>query len=235
MVLIEGGEFLRGEAGHTLLKNCRPAHPVTVSSFYISRLQVTEEEWKDIHPPNPSPRRNRGLPVAQVSWWDAIAYCIKLSQECGFAPCYRLHGGRVEIDIHAPGYRLPTEAEWEYAARGGRLTRGYTYSGSNDLDEVGWYKNNSGGRPHRVGAKKPNELGIHDMSGNLWEWCWDWYAPYAPGPRRDPTGPAEGTTRVYRGGSWVDFTYACAVASRGSRDPGRGYHDIGFRLARSPA
>jgi formylglycine-generating enzyme required for sulfatase activity len=141
------------------------------------------------------------MPVSGVDWYDAVAYCSWLSEKAGLTPCYSGGGKVTKCDFQADGYRLPTEAEWEFAARGGIQSHGYLYSGSNDPDEIGWHAGNSGGHAHPVGQKKPNELGIHDMSGNRWEWCWDWFDAdyYASSPEVDPTGPS-----TVPSGSFVD-------------------------------
>jgi formylglycine-generating enzyme required for sulfatase activity len=241
MILVQGGGFHMGDSDHSLLKSSRPVHSVTVSSFYISPYQVSIGEWftvceggsKRVHPRYRTEKQPANLPITMVSWRDAVEFCNLLSIRDSLSPCYETKGKKVVCDFLSSGYRLPTEAEWEYAARGGLYSSGLTYAGSSDIDTVGWYKRNSTGCTHKRGRKKPNELGIFDMSGNVWEWCWDWYGAYDPGNRKDPRGPEEGTQRVYRGGSWVDFEYACGVAARGGRTPNRGYDDIGFRVARS--
>jgi formylglycine-generating enzyme required for sulfatase activity len=168
-----------------------------------------------------------------VSWRDVIAYCNKRSIAEGLETCYKIVNGTVKCDHITNGYRLPTEAEWEFAARGGKISRDFRYAGSDVLDEVGWYNSNSGGQTHEVGLKKENELGLHDMSGNIWEWCWDYFGCYGMEDQVDPTGSPEGRVRVYRGGSFVDFAYGCTVTIRGSRPENRGYGDIGFRTVRT--
>jgi formylglycine-generating enzyme required for sulfatase activity len=127
-------------------------------------------------------------------------------------------------------YRLPTEAEWEYAARGGNKSNGYKYSGSNTLGDVAWYDNNSGSKTHQVGTKQPNELGIYDMSGNVWEWCNDWYGAYSSGSQRDPAGASSGASRVLRGGSWINNSRLCRVANRSGDSSGVRNYGLGFRL-----
>jgi sulfatase modifying factor 1 len=181
------------------------------------------------------------LPVIHVDWYDVVAYCNWLSEEESLAPCYSGVGKNSTCDFSANGYRLPTEAEWEYAARGGRKSQGFTFAGSNNPDEVAWYDANSDDRPHPVGQKQPNELGLYDMSGNLFEWCWDWYGKdyYATSPASDPQGPPAPQTstpweltRVRRSGSWREKAESVRIAFRSSDSvsyPG----DNGFRLART--
>jgi len=182
------------------------------------------------------------LPVIEVTWYDAAAYCNWLSEKMGLTPCYRGSGKTIQCDFSANGYRLPTEAEWEYAARGGAKSLGFAYAGSDNPDEVAWYAANSGGVMHPVGQKKPNELGLYDMSGNLYEWCWDWYSAdyYAASPADDPKGPASppvvltprGPERVRRSGSWREDAQSIRVAFR-SFDYATYVGDNGFRLVRT--
>jgi formylglycine-generating enzyme required for sulfatase activity len=155
---------------------------------------------------------NTNYPITGVSWNDAKAYCEWLSQKTGKT------------------YRLPTEAEWEYAARGGSKSVGYKYSGSNNIDEVAWYDGNSGSKTHPVGQKKANELGIYDMSGNVWEWCGDWYGSYSSSSQTNPIGAASGSNRVFRGGSWYFIAIYCRSANRDDSTPDTRNGSIGFRL-----
>jgi formylglycine-generating enzyme len=223
MSYVEGGSFNNGTSG------------VTVSSFYIGKYEVTQEQYEKVMGKNPSSFKNSGknAPVEQVSWYDAVEFCNKLSNKEGLQKCYSGSGNSIKCDFSKNGYRLPTEAEWEYAAKGGSKSKGYKYSGSNNLDEVGWYGDNSGGKTHSVGGKKSNELGIYDMSGNVWEWCWDWYGSYSSNPQTDPRGPSSGSGRVNRGGCWFSIASRCRAAYRIDFSPGRSDNDLGFRLARS--
>lgn len=160
-------------------------------------------------------RENTTHPITGVSWFDVVAYCEWLSVKTGL------------------NYRLPTEAEWEYAARGGNQSKGFKYAGSDDLDEVGWYWGNSDKSTHPVGLKTPNELGLYDMSGNVWEWCNDWYGEYSIEPQINPTGPESGSYRVFRGGSWYDDAIDVRVAVRSHLTPVYRVRYIGFRLSRT--
>ncbi len=175
-------------------------------------------------------------PAINVSWHDAVAYANWLSEQDGLTPAYRISGTEVTWNRSADGWRLPTEAEWEYAARGGTRARETIYAGSNDAGEVAWYTDNSGGKTHPVGEKRANELGLYDMSGNVWEWCWDWYGSYSSESQRNPTGPASGSGRVGRGGGWRYAAVGIRVAIRGITAPlhylaGTGGSGLGFRLA----
>ena len=210
MVFVEGGTFQMGS--NSYYSDEKPVHTVTVSSFYMDKTEVTQAEYRKVMGKNPS--RFSGCddcPVENVSWNDANAYAQKV------------------------GKRLPTEAEWEYAARGGNKSKGYNYSGSNDIDAVGWYGRNSNSKTHPVTQKQPNELGLYDMSGNVWEWCSDWYSDsyYRSSPKNDPQGPNSGSSRVLRGGSWGSLAYLCRVAYRGRGYPDGRASGSGFRLVLS--
>ncbi|MBW7874341.1 MAG: SUMF1/EgtB/PvdO family nonheme iron enzyme [Ignavibacteriales bacterium] len=172
-------------------------------------------------------------PVIHVSWNDAVSFCNWLSDREGLQRAYSGSGDNITCNFSSNGYRLPTEAEWEYAARGGKQTKNYKYSGSDNTGAVAWYGDNSGGKTHAVGLKQPNEIGIYDMSGNVWEWCWDWYGDYTSPSQTNPKGPSSGTSRVLRGGSWGNDARRCRVASRGNLLPDIRYSNNGFRLART--
>lgn len=174
-------------------------------------------------------------PLIEVTWYGAVEYCNWLSDQAGLTKVYTIYIGAVDCDWDANGYRLPTEAEWEYAARGGNKSRGYRYSGSNTIDEVAWHDGNSGDETHPVGQKRPNELGIHDMSGNVWEWCWDWYDSdyYSESPTNNPTGPSSGSYRVLRGGGWHSNAGYCRAATRSHINPTIGSTYSGFRFLRT--
>jgi len=175
-----------------------------------------------------------------VSWYEALDFCNWLSWKEGLTPCYSLSGSTIICDFSADGYRLPTEAEWEYAAMGGSRSRGYTHAGSDNPKEVAWYAGNSRetasgmmGGTHEVGSKAPNELGLFDMSGNVWEWCWDYYGSYSSTAERDPTGSPSGTDRVIRGGSWNNDAASARVSSRFWVVPVILTFDLGFRVVRA--
>jgi formylglycine-generating enzyme required for sulfatase activity len=235
MVLVEGGSFQMGGSGEY---NEKPVHTVTVSSFSIGMYEVSQEEWVAVMGDNPSHFKGDTLPVEQISWYEVIEFCNKLSLKEGLTPVYRGREDAVTCDFTANGYRLPTEAEWEYAARAGNKDYLlYDYAGGNNVDSVGWYNANSGGTTHPVGSKAANSLGIYDMSGNVWEWCWDWYGSYGSGNQTDPKGPANsaasGVYRVVRGGGGNADASSLRLAYRGLIPPtGRGSY-LGFRLCRS--
>jgi sulfatase modifying factor 1 len=239
MVKIEGGIFKMG-SNDELYGNTKPIHSVTVGSFYIGKTEVTQELWESVMGNNPSKLKGDQRPVEQVSWYDVIEFCNRLSEKENLKKAYSGSGDNIICDYNSNGYRLPTEAEWEFAARGGNKSKGYKYSGSNNLDEVGWsLAYDSSGNLHpsgtsKVGTKLANELGVYDMSGNVWEWCWDWYGDYQSGSQTNPSGPSAGYVRVLRGGSWFNSAEDCRVAYRDFSGPdGRDYYDYGFRLART--
>ena len=238
MVLVQGGAFDMGS--DSIDVDSKPIHAVTVSSYFIGKYEVTQKEWHDVvvwkqasatTPLNPNPSTSKGdsLPVANVSWNDIQTWFSYLNEKEG-------------LTSSSKQYRLPTEAEWEFAARGGTKSKSYKYSGSNTIDNVAWYVLNAGSTIHPVGKKAPNELGIYDMSGNVWEWCYDWYSAYTSTPQTNPTGPSGGSSRIDRGGSWFDQTSICQSAYRDWSDPSfrwlvgpvTTYYDlVGFRYART--
>jgi formylglycine-generating enzyme required for sulfatase activity len=241
MVFVEGGTFQMGSNNGA--SDEKPIHPVTLSDFYIGKYEVTNAqfcaflnekgnregggaEWIDLDGSYSNEkcriirRGNRfevergyeDHPVIYVSWFGARAFCDWLKEKTG------------------KNYQLPTEAQWEFAARGGNKSLGYNYAGSDNLDAVGWYDDNSGGGTHLVGQKRPNELGIYDMSGNVWEWCQDWYGNYSGRAQRNPTGASSGSSRVNRGGSWDFGARSCRVTYRGRTDPVYRISFLGFRV-----
>lgn len=205
-----------------------PRHHVTITGFDLMKTEVTQGMWIAVMGHNPSHFSSCGLecPVEQVTWRDAIRFANRVSELDGRSRCY---DDDLVWDRDCDGYRLPTEAEWEYAARGGEDTM---YAGGNDIRAVGWFDGNSDGTPHAVGQKAANGFALHDMSGNVWEWCWDREWAYQQDAQRDPTGSSIGTARVRRGGSWESGGFV-GVTFRVGKGPDVSGHDIGLRLARS--
>ena len=194
----------------------KPVHSVTLSDYYIGETEVTQELWQAVMGSNPSYYSdNPQRPVESVSWNDCQTFITKLNELTG------------------KNFRLPTEAEWEYAARGGNKSKGYKYSGSNTIGDVAWYDGNSGSRTHDVKTKQANELGIYDMSGNVYEWCQDWYGNYSSNSQTNPTGPSSGSDRVLRGGCWYIIARYCRVSLRNPTSPDYRGRGSGFRLALS--
>lgn len=246
MILVKGGSFQIGTGQDDTTFNL-PAK-VKISSFLIGKHEVTQREWVAVMGGNPSYFVGLDKPVEMVSWYDAVEYCILRSEQEGLTPCYRIsttldpdnlnsedpYCWKVYVDWDASGYRLPTETEWEFAARGGNLSRDYLYSGSDLLDDVGWYGVNSS-KTRSVGGKSGNELGIYDMTGNVWEWCWDWHQRngYSYLKGFDPRGPGRGSQRVMRGGSTIneDPSY-CTVFKRNATSPHASYKYLGFRVVK---
>ncbi|MCQ2251645.1 MAG: formylglycine-generating enzyme family protein [Bacteroidales bacterium] len=218
MVYVQHGTFTMGatpEQGSDAYDDEKPAHSVTLTNdYYVGKYEVTQKLWKAVMGNSPSYFKGDDLPVEQVSWNDVQEFLRKLNS------------------ITGKNFRLPTEAEWEYAARGGNKSRGYKYSGSNDINEVAWYTTNSHDKgTSKVGSFAPNELGIYDMSGNVWEWCQDWYDNYSSTSQSNPTGPSSGFRRVLRGGGWYDDAGLCRVSCRNGYTPGNRFSFISFRLA----
>ena len=244
MVWVQGGSFQMGSNSIVDSTNVGPQHMVTLNSFFIGKYQITNVQYEAIMGSNPSYfTGNYNYPVEQVTWYDTVEFCNKLSIQDGLetvytitnrtpASGYPITSATVTADWSKNGYRLPTEAEWEYAARGGNGSPGnYTYSGSNNVNEVAWHAGNSGNTIHAVGTKVPNGLGIYDMSGNVFEWCWDWMAAYTGDMQTNPVGASNGDRRVQRGGSW-NASGGFPSVSRGSVPPSDYRSDWGFRLAR---
>ncbi|MDP4183144.1 MAG: SUMF1/EgtB/PvdO family nonheme iron enzyme [Bacillota bacterium] len=259
-VLVKGGTFINTKSNYY-------GKSVTIPNFYIGKYEITQKQWVEVMGSNPSVYKGDDLPVESVSWYDCVEYCNNRSIKEGLKPYYNIDKTKkdpnnkndkddinwtVMINTGANGYRLPTEAEWEYAAGGGQLSKSYTYSGSDDLDKAAWYWKNSGDKQlsgdwnwtviennknkiKSVGAKKANELGLYDMSGNVREWCWDWYKEgdltnnmsFRMGDYR---GPDSGSARVWKGGGWLGADYCCESSFRGNFEANGKGSDQGFRV-----
>lgn len=218
MVKVEAGTFMMGATSEMKdpYDNEKPVHQVTLTNdYYMGMYEVPQALWEAVMGSNPSEYKGDNLPVEMVSWNDCQEFISKLNSLTGRK------------------FRLPTEAEWEYAAHGGKKSRGYQYSGNSNISDVAWYDGNSGSKPHPVGTKQANELGIYDMSGNVYEWCSDWYGSYSSSSQTNPTGADSGSGRVVRGGSWYDFAWGCRLSYRGSITPFYRGNDLGLRLALS--
>ena len=225
MIYVEGGTFTMGatsEQGDDAYDREKPTHSVTLSSYSIGETEVTQALWQAVMGQKPTSDGSQwsstyGLggnyPAYHVSWNDCQDFIRRLNALTG------------------ENFRLPTEAEWEYAARGGNKSRGYKYAGSNNIDNVAWYYDNSGSQTHNVATKSPNELGLYDMSGNVWEWCQDWYGSYSSGSQTNPTGPSSGNSRVGRGGCWGRSARECRVSYRYYDTPVSRSSGLGLRLA----
>lgn len=231
MVFVEGGKFLMGSDDG--LTDEKPLHWVTLDGFWIGKYEVTQEHWESVMGANYWKFKGSKRPCDGVSWFEAVEFCNKLSEKEGLNQAYSGSGNNIICNFNANGYRLPTEAEWEFAARGGIKSKGYKYSGSNEVEKVGWFRKNSGGTTSEVGAKLPNELGLFDMSGNVWEWCWDRYSEYNSSNASNPSGSNTGSSRVLRGAS-IDYDADnCRVTGRGGSPPSVDYFGNGFRLVRT--
>lgn len=247
-VFVKGGTFVNTKSNYY-------GNSVTIPDFYIGKYEVTQQEWTEVMGSNPSAFKGDDLPVEMVSWYDAIEYCNQRSIKEGLKPYYHIDKNKIDpknksehdhlkwtvtINEGANGYRLPTEAEWEYAAGGGQSSKGYAYSGSDDADEVAWYWRNAGdeylsgdwnwpiiesnkNKTQSVGVKKPNELGLYDMSGNVREWCWDWY---------EDEDMNSGTYRVVKGGGWIGDVSNNESVFRGKFEASGFGPDQGFRVIR---
>lgn len=224
MIPVEGGTFTMGatpEQGSDASSKEKPVHQVTLTSYSIGQTEVTQDLWFAVMGANPSYFNGGQLPVERVSWEDCQTFIAILNE------------------MTDQSFRLPSEAEWEFAARGGNDSQGYKYSGSNDLASVAWYSYNDSWDvrgtgyygPHAVSTRSPNELMLYDMSGNVHEWCQDWYGDYTNGDQIDPIGPLSGTTRVYRGGNWYFDDWFCRVSFRNGLSPTSSNFGIGLRLA----
>jgi len=270
-VKIPAGTFLMGTPAYVPGKHGdETQHRVTIAKpFLMGKHEVTQGQWEKVmgtwiaRGDNPSQFRECGdnCPVEYLNWLDTVIFCNRLSKKEGLRPAYRIKKGKVTWNRSANGYRLPTEAEWEYAARSGKETaadtgptRSFGRSGALALDEIAWYSMNSRenlGSSHRsakstseqyesgksgthpVGQKAPNAWGLHDMIGNVWEWCWDWYGQYSSLPVTDPEGAETGSRRVFRGGSWYNNARDCRATLRLDKSPDYRSRNLGFRVCRA--
>jgi formylglycine-generating enzyme required for sulfatase activity len=250
MIAVAAGTFLMG-SNEAIDRQNERVHEVTVRPFFISETEVTQELYEAVMKENPSYAGARGndFPVNMVTWFDAVRFCNALSEQTGLPPVYVINGETVSWNREARGYRLPTEAEWEYAARGGAYGAtgeaiseaayaGLTYqnaraAGSLKAGDVAWYNINSGKRAQPVRKKLPNELGLYDMSGNVMEWCWDWLDDYPQTFVYNPEGASSGRKRICRGGSFTTQDTLVKVTKRHSETPVTKAHSIGFRVAQN--
>jgi formylglycine-generating enzyme required for sulfatase activity len=219
LVLVDGGTFQMGSnpmIDSMCTKYEEPDHSVQLSSFYISKYEVTQILFHEVMGYNPNSFRHNYYPIANISWIEANQFIESIKH------------------ITSLHFELPTEAQWEFAARGGNKSKQTLFSGNKDINKVAWYKNNSSGMYRKVGTLGPNELDLYDMSGNVWEWCKDFYAPYTPDSQVNPTGPSTGTTRVYRGGSWIDNVNYTRITYRNSGNPDLKMNCLGFRVVLIP-
>ncbi len=216
MVWVEGGTFQMGSGNGD--SDEKPVHSVTLDGYYIGKYEVTQALWQAVMGSNPSYFKGNNNPVENVSWGDCMQFIYKL------------------IELTGLRFSLPTEAQWEYAARGGGKSRGYTYSGGNMIEYVAWFSDNSGSKTHPVGLLQPNELGVCDMTGNVWEWCSDWYDSgyYSKSPSRNPVNTSAASYRVLRGGGWSDGAEFCRVAFRRGDTPTSRLSNLGLRLVLLP-
>ncbi|MCL2738919.1 MAG: SUMF1/EgtB/PvdO family nonheme iron enzyme [Bacteroidales bacterium] len=229
MAFIEGGSFLMGGTNPNYFPDELPPHQVTLNSFYMAKYQVIQAQWIALMGNNPSFRPGPNLPVENVSWNDIVGLSGSYVELSGIR--YYEDGFIYKLNVTTgKGYRLPTEAEWEYAARGGNKSMGYLFSGSDNPDEVAWYISNSNFTTYPWGLKRPNELGVYDMSGNVWEWCQDWYGAYPSTPQTNPRGPETGMYRVSRGGAQNSYLRYLRVSCRNYDFPYFRSVVVGFRL-----
>lgn len=218
MVSIPPGEFMMGSANGAI--DAKPPHPVKVNGFLMDEHEVTQEVYEKVIGTNPSRRKNPQNPVEQVTWIAAAKFCNARSLQEGLKPCYDTNTWA--CDFSANGYRLPTEAEWEYAYRAGTSTEFYFSGSTQDLKSFAWFEGNSQTKPHPVGQRRPNAWGLYDMAGNVWEWCNDFYGVkyYRESPTDNPRGPQEGEKRVLRGGAWSTSAESCTAFVRNCDEAG---------------
>ncbi|MEI8094143.1 MAG: SUMF1/EgtB/PvdO family nonheme iron enzyme [Spirochaetales bacterium] len=231
-LLVDGGPFLQG---NRTIEPMVAGKKVTVSSFWMAETETTQRQYKEVTGSDPSWFHNAENPVEKVSWYEAIAFCNLLSVRDGLEPAYSVEGTKVTWNHEAQGWRLPTEAEFEFAARGGLQGHDYAFPGSGAADEVGWSFSNSGKQTRPVKSLKPNELNLYGLAGNVWEWCWDWYTfDRSSLPEVNPQGPLVGSDKVNRGGGWNDdFVDSFRPYFRADDGPDSRDSDLGFRVVRN--
>ena len=244
MVKVEGGTFKMGskDSDNSADNDEQTEHTVTVKDFELCKFEVTVWQWKQYvkanklkMPEKPTWGFQDNYPINNITWEEAVSYCNWLSKKEKLTPVYTQQGPNIFCNFNANGYRLPTEAEWEYAAKGGNKAKDTKFSGSTSVNDIAWHKANSKGTPHTVGTKLPNEIGIYDMSGNVWEWCWDWYNKdyYKIEDGNNPKGPTMGERKSVRGGSWDSKINYLRPANRISTIPSKTHEFYGFSVARS--
>ncbi len=236
MISIPGGTFLMGSDAEYATWTEQPVHEVIIESFFMSRTQVTQEQYEMIMEKNPSHFSGfENLPVEQVSWYDAALFCNRLSDEAGLERCYDETSW--ECNFTANGFRLPTEAEFEYASRAGTQTKFWSGDTYDDLIRVAWFQGNSASKTHPVGTKPANPFGLYDMHGNVWEWCNDWWMEnyYQISPPSNPRGPGYGYAKVCRGGRFFSSARHTRISIRGALDPDTISNGYGFRIVRNDA
>ena len=243
MVLIPAGTFQKNQTGAYGGPSVDfPIHTVTISkAFYMSKYEITQKQYEAVMDTNPSTFIGENLPVEKVTWYNAVAFCNALSLKEGKTPCYMINDTNVTCNWEANGYRLPTEAEWEYACKAGTTTDFYSGSLTNpdcspldmNLDKIGWYCGNSNYTTHPVGQKEPNAFGLYDMSGNVNEWCWNWFSADSNAAVTDPTGSTSGFYRVIRGGNFNVHAHDCLSVKHNAGTPSLIYDGLGFRIVRA--
>ncbi len=235
MVAIPAGSFTMGDASGAYETNERPARTVALNAFELSRYEVSQALYRDVMGENPSKASGVKRPVENMTWFDALRFCNALSEREGLTPVYTDIDGSPKADFNANGYRLPTEAEWEYACRAGTTTPYYTGSSIADLERCAWFSGNANYTTQERGQLEANAFGLYDMHGNVFEWCWDWYRAdyYGLGINTNPHGPDSGQEKVCRGGSYFVYEYGCRASFRSMLAPDFPGADIGIRLART--
>jgi formylglycine-generating enzyme required for sulfatase activity len=241
MISVKGGTFYMG-SNEGSFRTTERVHEVTVRPFLLSETEVTQELYTAVMNENPSYFKGNDLPVDSVSWFDAVLFCNALSLRLGLSPAYTIEGENVTWSREARGYRLPTEAEWEFAARGGingtrgdPLERSFFAGGDISANPVDycWFSPNGARSTHAVKGKLPNQLGLYDMSGNVWEWCWDWYSDYPERPVHDYRGAEAGKVKIYRGGAYLNSINQLRTTFRIWDTPALKYRTLGFRIAQN--